>query len=96
MNGRRREQFHGLYPGPYKVAGRFRADIAITAEGPEGPVVVARIPTTKVIDAEAQSKAYAAIPDMIAVLRSVAQDATVSLDVRVDALAALTAAGIEP
>ena len=74
MNGRRREQFNGLYPGPYKVAGRYRADIAITAEGPEGPVVVGRIPTTKVIDAEAQSKAYAAMPDMIAALQRAWRD----------------------
>ena len=72
MNGRRREQYNGLYPGPYKVAGRYRADIAITAEGPEGPVVVGRIPTTKVIDAEAQAKAYTALPHMIHFLRGLA------------------------
>jgi hypothetical protein len=70
MNGRRREQFKGIYPGSYRTT-RAKADIAIVAEGPEGPVVVGRVYLTKSIDAEAQARAYAALPDLIAALKEV-------------------------
>jgi hypothetical protein len=71
MNGRRREQFKGIYPGPYRARERTKSDIAVTAEGPEGPVVVGRFYATKSIDAEAQARAYAALPDLLNALRAV-------------------------
>jgi hypothetical protein len=70
MNGRRREQFKGIYPGSYRTT-RAKADIAVVAEGPEGPVVVGRVYLTKSIDAEAQARAYAALPDLLAALKAV-------------------------
>jgi hypothetical protein len=92
MNGRRREQFKGIYPGSYRTT-RAKADIAIVAEGPEGPVVVGRVYLTKSIDAEAQANAYAAIPEMVAVLKEMAALGTTgSLSER--ARDALTKAGI--
>ena len=71
MNGRRREQFSGIYPGPYRVGARMKGDIPVTAEGPEGPVVVGRFSITKVVDSEAQARAYAAIPELLAALKAV-------------------------
>jgi hypothetical protein len=94
MNGRRREQFKGIYPGPYRAGTPSKTDVAVTAEGPEGPVVVGRFYATKSIDAEAQANAYAAIPEMIDVLKSVAlHGADPVLGVR--ALELLAALGIE-
>jgi hypothetical protein len=71
MNGRRREQFEGLYPGPYTIGEATKADIPVLAQGPEGPVVVGRFPITKVMDGEAQATAYAALPDLLAALKAV-------------------------
>jgi hypothetical protein len=73
MNGRRREQITGVYPGQYAVGERKKADIPVTAEGPEGPVVVGRFPISKAVDADSQAKAYAALPHMIDFLRNVAR-----------------------
>jgi len=72
MNGRRREQFKGIYPGPYRAGTPSKTDVAVTAEGPEGPVVVGRFYATKSIDAEAQAKAYAALPHIIDFLNGLA------------------------
>ena len=71
MNGRRREQFKGIYPGPYTVGAPTKADIPVTARGTEGPVVVGRFPITKVVDGPALAQAFAALPELLAALRAV-------------------------
>lgn len=95
MTGKRRTKHTGLYEGPYKIAKQTIADITVSAEGPEGPVVVGRFPITKVMDAEAQATAYAALPEMIQLLKDVVSyGPTTFLAAR--AVGILMDAGIEP
>lgn len=92
MNGQRRQQFTGVFPGPYRVGEPTKSDIPVTGEGPDGPVVVGRFPRTKVTDGEAQAKAYAALPAMVAALRAVLRS---DLSARAYAQDALDKAGID-
>jgi hypothetical protein len=69
MSPKRREQVTGLHPGPYTVSKITSADVTVSAQGEEGPVVVGRFPCLKQIDAKAQAKAYAAMPEAFALIR---------------------------
>jgi hypothetical protein len=92
MNGQRREQFKGIYPGPYRAWTPTRTDAKVTAEGPDGPVVVGRFYATKTIDAKAQADAYAMLPDMIDLLKMLARNDYPGSN---DAFEILQKAGIE-
>lgn len=92
MNGRRREKFTGIYPGPYTVGEATKSDVPVTAQGPEGPVVVGRFSITKATDADAQARAYAVLPEILTFLRAVARH---SDSFGSEALAILATAGAD-
>jgi hypothetical protein len=66
MAPKAKPQTHGFNQGPYAIGTATLSDITVTARNADGEVIiVGRFPFTRQIDAEAQARAYAALPDLI-------------------------------
>lgn len=77
MNPKPKVQTQGFHFGPYSMGTATIADITVVAQNPIGEtIVVGRFPFTRQIDAEAQARAYHALPDLIKATRDLLRLAT--------------------
>jgi hypothetical protein len=77
MNPKAKIQTTGFHNGPYAMGTATLSDITVTATNAAGEtIVVGRFPFTRQIDAEAQARAYSALPDLIEATQALLRIAT--------------------
>jgi hypothetical protein len=103
VNPKAKTQTTGFHNGPYAMGTATLSDITVTATNSDGEtIVVGRFPFTRQIDAEAQARAYSALPDLIEATQALLRVATRNdipmteqVDIAERAIAALRKAGIQ-